>query len=85
LDTLWNLDIRLQKKIKIGENQTVYLMFDLFNAFNNLVVDGTAQLAYGTLTRYASGASVWTPNATAGITSSVIDPRVFRLGVRFQF
>jgi hypothetical protein len=85
LDTLWNLDIRLQKKIRIGENQTVYLMFDLFNALNNLLVDGTHQLNYGKLTRYADGTSKWTPKAIAGATSSVLSPRVFRLGVRFQF
>ena len=85
LSTLWNLDIRLQKKIKVGEGQTIYLMFDLFNALNNLVVDGTYQQNYGTLTRNADGSEVWTPNATQGVTTSVLDPRVFRLGVRFQF
>jgi len=81
--SMLDLTLRAEKMIRIGENQTVYIMFDLFNAFNSNTIDRQYNFTYGT---YNVKTGAWTDSvANSGRIGGILNPRVFRLGVRFQF
>ena len=70
LPTFWMMDFRVEKVVPIGDYGTVSIMADIFNLFNNNTVLGRE------------------PNInidTGYQPLEVINPRVFRLGVRFRF
>ena len=82
-----NLTLRLEKMLKIGDNGRIYLMFDLFNALNSKVVNRRYQKDWGTVYYYGAGnaANYLRPNINYNALNEILNPRVFRLGVRFTF
>ena len=78
-------DNRVSKTFKISEHQSIEGMFDVFNTLNvNTVLNQiTTQIANGTKADYG------TPLAGGGIdasaASSIVAPRIFRLGARWRF
>lgn len=70
LPTFWIADFRVEKVLSIGDYGVVSIMADVFNLFNNNMVLGRE------------------PNInirTGYQPLEVVNPRIFRLGVRFRF
>jgi hypothetical protein len=67
---LWNLDLRLAKTFKMGERASVVASADLFNVFNSNTE----------LSRFRSASS-----ASFNRLDEILNPRVARVGLRFQF
>jgi len=83
-DNLYVFDTRLEKQFKIKERWTVSGLFDAYNVFNSNGVI-TYTVSTGTKTVTTPGGAVYTGVPTFGAPSVVLGPRVFRLGVKFQF
>jgi hypothetical protein len=90
LPTFYNITLRLEKLISIGNYGRLYLMADAFNLLNsNMAIrsydknDGTAQMrdVAGVSTQYNSSAL----NATNGLLNEILNSRIFRFGARFEF
>jgi hypothetical protein len=82
LPNFWNLNLRLEKVLKLGETGRIYIMADLFNVFNNRIINRKYQLDLG---NYYVHSGAFVPNKTAGLINEILNPRVLRLGVRFEF
>ena len=85
LSTFYRFDMRLEKVITLGDTGRIYLMADLFNVFNAKLENRRYQKGWGTVYRYADRSISFTPNATAFTLNEILNPRLLRLGVRFQF
>ncbi|MCX6574933.1 MAG: hypothetical protein NTV82_00915, partial [Candidatus Aminicenantes bacterium] len=89
LPTFYNLTLRLEKQINIGSAGRLYIMVDAFNLLNsNMPIrsysknDGNAYLRnVGTGVEQYSHA----PYANNGILNEILNPRVLRIGARFEF
>lgn len=81
LPTFWNLNMRLEKVLRLGSGR-IYIMADLFNVFNNNVMNRRRDYDLGTF--YVADQS-HSPYSRSGEPNEVLNPRVYRLGVRFQF
>ncbi|HEY7289835.1 MAG TPA: TonB-dependent receptor [Vicinamibacterales bacterium] len=73
-DAVNNIDFRVEKTFQIGRDQRIGIYFDLFNMFNQGVVDNGSS----TGVIEASGSSFGNPNVW-------IAPRTGRLGLRFNW
>jgi hypothetical protein len=93
LNTFYRFDFRLEKVINLGDTGRIYLMADLFNVFNAKLENRRYQRIWGSVYRradrtyyfstyYASG-SAYGENAYT--LNEILNPRVLRFGVRFQF
>jgi hypothetical protein len=61
-------------------------MVDLFNAFNAKLENYRHQKIWGTVYRDAGTRAIsFTPTPPAYALNEILNPRVMRLGVRFQF
>ena len=82
LDFFWNLDLRLEKAVKAGDVGTIYIMADVFNLFNNNMINRRYAANLGT---YSMHNALFSPNATNNLINEILNPRIVRFGVRFQF
>jgi hypothetical protein len=82
LPTFYSLSLRIEKMVKIGDFGRLYFMADIFNALNKLTVN-RAYDAY--LGDYYVDQNLFVPNPTNRLLNEVLNPRVTRFGVRFQF
>lgn len=82
LPTFYNLNLRLEKALKFGEMGKVYLMMDVFNALNSSLLNRRYNYQHGT---YYTTSGLFVKNATDGLANEVLNPRILRFGVRFQF
>jgi hypothetical protein len=83
------VNFKLEKVLKLGTGGRMYLSVDMFNAFNSQIVTRRYNRNLGTFR--VSGlvgdevAANWTaPATTAGVNNELLNPLVFRLGVRFE-
>jgi hypothetical protein len=79
------LNGRIEKMLAVGEGK-FYLMLDLFNVFNSATINRREQKYYGTYYKYANSAQnrfVADPNYY--MVNEILNPRVLRIGVRFEF
>jgi hypothetical protein len=89
LGSVFVVNFKLEKVLKLGTGGRMYLSVDMFNAFNTQIVTRKYNRNLGTF-RFsgAIGSEVpfsWTaPSATAGVNNELMNPLVFRLGVRFE-
>jgi hypothetical protein len=85
LPTFWNLNLRLEKILRVGDIGKIYLMVDAFNVFNNSILNRMRDISNGTI--YTDTAVPYTFSAASrsGEPNEVLNPRVFRFGLRFQF
>jgi len=81
LPVFYQLNLRLEKMVKIGTGRA-YIMADLFNALNTAVVNRRYDQNYGT---YQLMTNHLAPYANSYKINEVLNPRILRLGVRFQF
>ena len=82
LPTFWNLNMRLEKVLRIGDIGRIYLMADAFNVFNNNVMNRQRDIDFGT---YYADTGYHSYYSRAGEPNEILNPRIFRFGVRFQF
>jgi hypothetical protein len=71
-------NLRAEKKFQITERQTVSALFDLFNVFNANTITGVNTT---TGTTNVDGKTV----PQFGRVTQIVNPRIFRLGVRYLF
>ncbi|MGZ5438990.1 MAG: hypothetical protein ACXWFJ_04000, partial [Candidatus Aminicenantales bacterium] len=86
LPTFLNVTLRLEKRIPVGAGR-LYLMADVFNLFNSSVAN-RAYDAYMGSTNWSGAPGIQVDNsynATYRRLSEVLNPRILRLGVRFEF
>jgi hypothetical protein len=82
LPTMANLNFRLQKVLNVGDVGRVYIMVDVFNVFNSNILNRQRAVNPGTIYIHSGG---FASSARSGEPNEVLNPRVFRFGVRFQF
>jgi hypothetical protein len=82
LPTFWNVNLRLEKILRVGDMGRVYLMVDAFNVFNQNILNRERTVNPGTI--YLQDGS-FSANSRSGEPNEVLNPRIFRFGVRFQF
>jgi hypothetical protein len=84
LPTFWNLNLRLEKILRIGDFGKVYLMIDAFNVFNQNILNRVRDIQDGRIYVHNTPPTMST-YSRSGEPNEVLNPRVFRFGVRFQF
>ena len=82
LANFYNLSLRLEKMIKVGDIGKVYLMADIFNALNSAIITTRNYREHGT---YYVDNSYFRPNVNDYKATQILNPRVMRLGLRFLF
>lgn len=85
LPNFYQLNFRLEKVIKLGDTGKIYLMADVFNVFNSSIVNRRYDANEGTYNIYADGSTAFAPYAFNNVVNEILNPRIMRLGVRFQF
>jgi hypothetical protein len=76
-----NLTFRIEKKIALGAGR-IYVMADVFNALNSAVVNRAYDAYYGT---YYVDTETSSANPFNRLYNEILNPRVWRLGLRFEF
>lgn len=84
LPLFWNVNMRLEKVLKLGDTGRVYLMVDAFNVFNQNILNRKLSINPGTIYLH-NDPPTFSKNARSGEPNEVLNPRIFRFGVRFQF
>lgn len=82
MPTFWNLNMRLEKILKIGDSGRIYLMVDAFNVLNQNILNRARDDNPGTIYLDTGGFS---KNTRSAEPNEVLNPRILRFGVRFQF
>jgi hypothetical protein len=77
-----NLNLRLEKVIRAGDVGRIYIMADLFNVLNSSTMLRRYEYYHGT---YFVHDGSFEADATDGKANEILNPRVLRFGVRFQF
>jgi hypothetical protein len=86
LPMFYNLTLRLEKMIKLGDTGRIYIMGDLFNVLNSAIENRRYQKFHGTYYIYPDASlNRWVPNPLDYDLNEILNPRVLRLGVRFTF
>lgn len=84
----YQLDLRLEKSFRISDTTNIQIMVDCFNVFNRIIDIARNNLDHGTLVIKPDNSYRWEPNPdswTNGGIKQVLNPRIFRFGVRFSF
>lgn len=86
LPVFYNLSLRLEKMIELGDSGRIYVMADLFNVLNSAIVNRRYQKFRGTYYAYPDPSQdSFVPNPNNYALNEILNPRVLRLGVRFAF
>ncbi|MFO7865278.1 MAG: carboxypeptidase regulatory-like domain-containing protein [Candidatus Aminicenantes bacterium] len=87
LPLFYNMSLRLEKMITYGEFGRIYIMGDLFNVLNTAIENRRYQKYHGTYHYYGEDHpnNRFVPYANYYELNEILNPRVLRLGVRFQF
>ena len=92
LPTFYNITARIQKRINIGQSGRLYLMADVMNLLNSNMAIRSYSNNYGTIRlrniggdptdqqQYYSSYYNYT-----GLLNEILNPRIWRFGVRFEF
>jgi hypothetical protein len=81
LPTFYNLTFRIEKKIAVGAGK-MYLMADVFNVLNSAIVNRAYDAYYGT---YYVNTQESSANPSNLLYNEILNPRVWRFGLRFEF
>jgi hypothetical protein len=90
LPAFYNVTLRLEKKIDVGQGR-MYLMADCFNVLNSNMANRSYSKSWGTAQfRNAGATPTWQQYSSswdlrAGLLVEVLNPRIWRFGVRFEF
>ena len=81
LPVMKNLSFRIEKSLNLGTSR-IYLMADVFNVLNSATVNRAYDAYLGT---YYVDTEVFAANPYSRLSNEILNPRIFRLGVRFEF
>ncbi len=81
LDTYYQLNLRLEKMIKIGDSGRIYLMADAFNVLNSATVLSRYDRREGS---YYIASAKFVPYTQKFKIYEILNPFVARFGIRFQ-
>jgi hypothetical protein len=84
LKDVWVLNLKLQKRLTLGDLGSVWLSADMFNALNNQTLNRQRDSYYGNYRINYTPARFY-PNRRFAEPNESLNPLIFRLGVRFQF
>lgn len=76
-DNLWDVDLRLAKKIGLGKKTALRVSADVFNLLNSGIVLQRA--------RQVNATSTGGINGSFNLVNEILSPRVARIGVRLEF
>ncbi|MFO7867478.1 MAG: carboxypeptidase regulatory-like domain-containing protein [Candidatus Aminicenantes bacterium] len=82
LPTFYNLNFRLEKIVRAGDYGNIYFMADVFNALNSAIMNRRYTRHHGT---YYPHNDSFAQNATDFLANEILNPRIVRFGIRFQF
>ncbi len=82
LPTFWLMNLRFEKTIQLSERGQMHFMVDAFNLFNNSMVTRRYTASLGT---YDVATGSYTPAHLSYNANEILNPRVFRVGVRFTY
>ena len=94
LPLFYNFSVRIEKMLKLGDTGRIYIMADIFNVLNKMIENRRYQKSWGTVRVYPLASDPtqidWTkttfsPDVTYNALNEILNPRVTRIGVRFQF
>jgi hypothetical protein len=88
LPDVFQLNFKVEKMIRVTDLARMYFSFDLFNVLNKDTIMRQYDNSYGTFRVGADGqtTTVYTaPGSTNYKPIEIMNPMIFRLGVRFQF
>jgi hypothetical protein len=88
LGDVWQVNLKVEKAFKLGEASRMYFSIDLFNVLNLDTIMRKYDVSLGTF-RYAGNDAVsrTAPSLTgvgSGNINEIMNPFIFRLGMRFQ-
>jgi len=75
-------NLRIERLFKAGNYGKIYLMLDVFNLFNSSVINRRYERKLGT---YYPSNGLFVSNPTNYLANEILNPRVARFGVRFEF
>jgi hypothetical protein len=84
LPVFYQLNMRVEKELKIGDTGRVYVMADAFNVFNSAIINRRYDRNEGTLNIYPDRTE-FKPYTNNYKINEYLNPFIMRLGVRFQF
>jgi hypothetical protein len=79
------LNMRLEKMVKLGETGRIYIMADAFNVLNSAIINRRYDQREGTYTINANGTTKFSTYANNFTVNELLNPFIARFGVRFQF
>jgi hypothetical protein len=86
LPTFYNITLRLEKRINVGQGR-LYLMADVFNLLNSAILNRAYDAYYGDayVTNGVQADDDYWLNTTNRLYNEILNPRIWRFGVRFEF
>ena len=82
LPVLSNLSLRLEKRFNLGSGGRLYAMIDVFNVLNQPTVNRAYDAYYGV---YYVDTETFVANPNNRLYNEILNPRIMRLGLRFEF
>jgi len=80
------VNLRLERMLRIGETGRIFLMADAFNLLNSATVNRRETKYHGTYYIYPdANQNRFVANINYNRLNEILNPRVIRFGVRFQF
>jgi hypothetical protein len=96
LQAVWVFNLKLEKMLKLGSGGRMYFSVDAFNVMNTQIVTRRYDRDLGSF-RFTGDAdfnpgeagyevplAYYNPSATQGVNNELLNPLIFRLGVRFE-
>ena len=84
LGNVWVMNAKVQKRLTVGDLGSVWISCDIFNTLNNQTMNRQRELDMGSY-RISYTPARYYPYSRSGEPNEIINPLVFRFGVRFQF
>ncbi|MDH4196580.1 MAG: hypothetical protein OEW05_04160, partial [Candidatus Aminicenantes bacterium] len=86
LPLFYNLTLRLEKMLRLGDTGRIYVMADLFNVLNLTIENRRDQKNHGSYYVYPNAAqNKYVKYNQYYALNEIINPRVMRIGIRFTF
>jgi hypothetical protein len=91
LPTFYQLNLRVEKMIKLFDTGRIYLMADFFNVTNAAIINRRYDQRIGTMYVYGKDEAgnitdfTFSPYSLNYVPNEVLNPFIARFGVRFQF
>jgi len=88
LPTFYNINLRAEKMLRMGDFGKVYVFVDLFNLLNSNIINRRYARDLGTYYIYSKtdlSKNKYVPEPTNFMANEVLNPRLARFGVRFLF